>query len=176
MAITIKKAGKNEASILAKLGKITFYETYSIYNTKEDMESYVHLHYQVSVLEEELSNPNNFFFIAYVDEIPAGFIKLRTNKQPEALIGRKHIELEKIYVLQQFQQQKIGPQLMNTCKQTAVENGYEVLWLGVWEHNAKALQFYIRQGFEKFGEHIFLLGTDEQTDYLMKLELKVLCY
>ena len=171
MAITIKKAEETDAGILAELGTATFYETYAAFNTKEDMETYVQAHYQLAALGQELAQRNNFFFIAYADNIPAGFIKLRTTKNPEALAGRKHIELERIYVLKQFQQQKIGPQLLRTCKQTAIDNGYDVLWLGVWEHNAKALQFYARQGFEKFGEQLFLLGTDEQTDYLMKLEL-----
>ena len=172
MAVSIKKASEADTGILAELGTTTFYETYAAFNTKENMEHYVQTHYQLAVLGKELATRDNFFFIAYADDIPAGFIKLRTTKNPEELAGRKHIELERIYVLKQFQHQKIGPLLLQTSKQTAIDHGYDVLWLGVWEHNAKVLQFYTRQGFEKFGEHLFLLGTDEQTDYLMKLELK----
>jgi ribosomal protein S18 acetylase RimI-like enzyme len=45
------------------------------------------------------------------------------------------------------------------------------IWLGVWEHNHQAIKFYTTWGFEKFGDHLFLLGDDPQTDWLMKKEL-----
>ncbi|MEY3918157.1 MAG: Protease synthase and sporulation negative regulatory protein 1, partial [Bacteroidota bacterium] len=45
------------------------------------------------------------------------------------------------------------------------------IWLGVWEHNPRAIRFYEKQGFVKFDQHIFQLGDDEQTDILMKLSL-----
>ena len=34
-----------------------------------------------------------------------------------------------------------------------------------------AIKFYEKQGFEKFGTHVFKLGEDEQIDHLMKLTL-----
>ena len=45
------------------------------------------------------------------------------------------------------------------------------IWLGVWEKNERALEFYKKNGFVAFDQHIFTLGTDVQTDILMKLEL-----
>ncbi len=47
----------------------------------------------------------------------------------------------------------------------------QIIWLGVWEKNQRAIDFYHKWGFEKFGEQNFLLGTDLQTDLLMKKEL-----
>jgi ribosomal protein S18 acetylase RimI-like enzyme len=46
------------------------------------------------------------------------------------------------------------------------------VWLGVWEKNPKAIRFYKKNGFVEFDKHIFKLGTDEQTDIMMKLQMK----
>ena len=45
------------------------------------------------------------------------------------------------------------------------------LWLGVWEENPKAIQFYKKLGFVDFGEHEFDLGDERQRDIMMKLSL-----
>ena len=49
--------------------------------------------------------------------------------------------------------------------------GDVVLWLGVWEFNYRAVDFYKQWGFALCGSHPFLLGDDLQTDILMELKL-----
>lgn len=34
--------------------------------------------------------------------------------------------------------------------------------------NEKAKAFYAHHGFERFGEHVFVLGDDRQTDFLLR--------
>jgi len=41
------------------------------------------------------------------------------------------------------------------------------VWLGVWEHNPRAIAFYRKWGFEAVGEHVFVVGTDPQRDLVM---------
>ena len=48
------------------------------------------------------------------------------------------------------------------------EKGKTYVWLGVWEENHRALQFYEKNGFTVFGKHDFVLGDDVQTDLMMK--------
>lgn len=45
--------------------------------------------------------------------------------------------------------------------------GSDVVWLGVWERNARAIAFYKKYGFVERGEHVFLLGHDRQRDIVM---------
>jgi ribosomal protein S18 acetylase RimI-like enzyme len=66
----------------------------------------------------------------------------------------------------------IGKALMLKCIEIAREKKSDVLWLGVWENNQRAIDFYTKWGFEKFSTHIFMLGDDPQTDWLMKKELR----
>jgi ribosomal protein S18 acetylase RimI-like enzyme len=46
------------------------------------------------------------------------------------------------------------------------------MWLGVWEHNPRAIAFYHKHGFVDVGDHVFLLGEDPQTDIIMELDLR----
>ena len=39
------------------------------------------------------------------------------------------------------------------------EMGYKKVWLGVWENNFKAIRFYKKYGFKKFGQHSFFWET-----------------
>ena len=64
-----------------------------------------------------------------------------------------------------------GNHLMEACLNLARQGGHKVIWLGVWEHNPRAISFYEKWGFEKFGSHLFMLGNDLQTDLLMKKNL-----
>jgi len=58
--------------------------------------------------------------------------------------------------------------MMRKCIDIALEKNYHTIWLGVWEHNQRAIDFYKRWGFKKFDEHDFILGNDVQKDWLMK--------
>ena len=53
----------------------------------------------------------------------------------------------------------------------AAQEQKEWIWLGVWEYNQTAIDFYTAFGYEKFAEHEFILGDDVQLDWLMKKKL-----
>ena len=54
----------------------------------------------------------------------------------------------------------------------AKRNNAQFIWLGVWEKNIKAIEFYRKNGFVEFDRHIFVLGDEPQTDLMMRLNLK----
>ncbi len=57
--------------------------------------------------------------------------------------------------------------LMQATLEAAVAAGARTLWLGVWEHNPRAIAFYRKFAFVEAGTHDFLLGRDRQTDLIM---------
>lgn len=172
METTIRPGSINDIDILANFSTKAFYETYEDHNTVEDMELYVNTHFTSDALIKNFDEPNVAFFLAFADEELAGYTKLRTVEVPAAMQNRNHLELERIYVLKKFHGYKIGFHLIQQCISYAKENHFEVLWLGVWEHNTKARTFYNKIGFQQFGEHNFVLGKDVQRDFLLKLELQ----
>ncbi|MES2646590.1 MAG: GNAT family N-acetyltransferase [Bacteroidota bacterium] len=170
--IRIEKAEKKHAEIITDLGVTSFYETYAAYNTASDMLQYTNENYNKERLEEEIDNPEVNYFIAYLDDQPAGFAKLRQPEEThEMLQHTRNIELERIYVLQSFKRSGIGKALIDTCIERSRKENFEVIWLGVWQQNQKAIKFYEKIGFEYFGDHSFLLGEDLQHDLLMKMKL-----
>jgi ribosomal protein S18 acetylase RimI-like enzyme len=169
--IKIISAGIQNADAISELATSTFYETYAIFNTKADMELYTRQHYNTSKITEEMKEPEIRYFMASYNDVPAGFAKMRNTEQPELLVNTRNIEIERIYVLRRFQKLKIGKELIEHCINSAAGLSFEVIWLGVWQQNLKALNFYEKNGFEKFGTHSFLLGEDLQTDWLMKRKL-----
>jgi ribosomal protein S18 acetylase RimI-like enzyme len=169
--IHITTAIPADVAALAALSIQCFYETYAAFNTEANMQQYVDEHFSTQRLLIEMDTPASIFFLAYNDDVLVGYVRLRENDEPTALKDIKHIELERIYVLKEYHHLKIGKQLLHACIEHAGNNNYAVIWLGVWEHNAKAMGFYERMGFEKFGEHIFMLGDDAQKDWLMKKQI-----
>lgn len=55
---------------------------------------------------------------------------------------------------------------------TARERGKRYVWFGIWEHNDKAIRFYMRNGFYRIGEPAFTMGEDRQADHLMRKDLR----
>ena len=170
--IHIRKANKSDTELIARLSSETFYESFASQNTKEDMEKYLLEKFSTSVIENELKDELTVFFIAFIDNIPVGYTKLRRNKAPEGLDSIKPLEIERIYVYRSYHNKKIGAALMQKDIEYALQNGFDVIWLGVWEHNLSSIEFYKKWGFEIFGKHVFRLGNDDQNDLLMKKKVK----
>jgi ribosomal protein S18 acetylase RimI-like enzyme len=169
--IIIRPALPGDAAALSELSTTTFVDTYAAYNTAEDMQLYIDTYFTPQRITEEINSSTIQYFIAYINNVPAGYIKMRTGENPPELSGIKNIEVERIYVLPTLKGMKIGKQLINHALLVARQQHYEVLWLGVWQENKNAIAFYNKMGFTIFGEHDFILGTDVQKDWLMKITL-----
>jgi ribosomal protein S18 acetylase RimI-like enzyme len=171
MNIIIKKISIKDLTQLQKIGISTFSETFAEHNTKEDLEKYLKESFAADKLSAELENPDAAFYFAEVDDTVIGYLKINFGDAQTELKDNKSVEIERIYVLQAYHGKKIGQLLYNKAIEIAKEHKAAYVWLGVWEENHRALQFYKKNGFVPFDTHIFKLGNDEQTDIMMKLEL-----
>ena len=164
--IIIKQATRKDAALIADVSRKAFYDTFAAYNTAEDMDKFMTEQFSRQKLMDEVEAEGNIFLLAYSNEEVAGYARLC--ESPD-LIDKKAIEIARIYAVQDSIGKGVGSALMQHCIGIAKERGKQVIWLGVWEKNQRAIDFYIKWGFEKFGEHPFMLGNDAQTDWLMKL-------
>jgi ribosomal protein S18 acetylase RimI-like enzyme len=169
--LAIRQATPEDAALLSELSTATFYDTFGSQNSPADMEAYLSSNFQVGQIREEFREQCTKYLIAEIQGKAVGYAKLGKKEVPEALEGMKFLELERLYVLTDYQNHKVGAALMSACIQCCVTQEFDVLWLGVWEHNTRAKKFYQDFGFIKFGEHPFVLGSDVQTDWMMKLDL-----
>ena len=115
-----------------------------------------------------MADPASTFLIAEVDGVAAGYARLHAGEPAEGIEGGRPIELVRLYAFREWHGRGIGEALMRACLNAAREAGYETIWLGVWEKNARALAFYRKWDFRAVGEHVFQLGSDAQTDILME--------
>ena len=172
MDASIKLCTMDDLQELRDLSISTFYETYATMNTAEDMENYLATSFDEAKFRRELSDSNTEFFFVYSGGELAGYMKLNEAPSQSDVNDSASLEIERIYVLSKYQGEGLGALLMDKAISAARERGKEYIWLGVWEKNEKALTFYKKHGFHKIGEHSFVIGSDVQTDYLMRLDLK----
>lgn len=170
MSVKIRQATLEDAEILTKIARKSFYDAFGDHpkNAPEDLKSYMDEAFSVGTISAELADENSVFFAAEIADEIVGYAKLKQNSDEEGVSGENPIELCRIYSLNEYIGKGIGKTLMLKCLEFAKENGHDTIWLGVWEYNHNAQKFYAKFGFEKCGEHIFQLGTDPQTDWLME--------
>jgi len=119
----------------------------------------------------EVGAPGRIFLLACLEGELVGYASLRESPVPEELKGENAIEIVQLYSDQRMIGKGVGPALMQACLDTARNLGKDWVWLGVWEHNHRAQAFYAKWGFERFGEHIFIVGLDAQTDWWLRKRL-----
>ncbi len=170
--IHIRKATKEDCEVIAELAKKTFSETYSEISTNAAMQEYVEKKISPVNIRKELDNPLSCFYIGFINDEPVAFTRLRYNRAVKGLPGKKGIEIEQIYVLKEYQGVKVGREMMEKCRQVAIREKFDILWLQVWQHNHKAIQFYQKSGFVVYETAIAVYGNGiEQDDFLMRLDL-----
>jgi len=166
--LNIRIATTEDAALIADLSQRTFYDTFAAANTKANMDKFLREQFSRELLIEEVGAPGNIFLLAEYNGQIAGYARLREDNNPPELAGSATLEIARIYAVQEMIGMGIGKALMQQSVDIAREKNKKLIWLGVWEKNQPAIDFYTRWGFEKFSEHPFIVGDDVQTDWLMK--------
>jgi ribosomal protein S18 acetylase RimI-like enzyme len=170
--IEIKKVYLNDIKLLQNISRDTFFETFANYNSVQNMNKYLDESLSISKLEKEMKNENSEFYFASLNDEILGYLKVNfANAQTELKDGIS-LEIERIYVLKEFHGRNVGQSLYQKAIQIAKDHDLSYVWLGVWENNKRAIQFYLKNGFVEFDRHLFKLGNEEQIDVMMKLILK----
>jgi ribosomal protein S18 acetylase RimI-like enzyme len=167
----ITKVSPNQVEALQKIARQTFYETFSEYNSEENMKNYLDEGLSVEKLSAELDNPDSEFYFATAKNEIVGYLKINFGDSQTELKDSEALEIERIYVTKAFHGKKVGQLLYDKAIEIAKHKKVDYVWLGVWEENRKAIHFYQKNGFFEFDKHIFKLGNDEQTDIMMKLKI-----
>jgi ribosomal protein S18 acetylase RimI-like enzyme len=165
--VTIRRATVDDAARLAAFGRQAFTETFGGDNTPEDLAMYLTATYGPDLQRAELANPRVSCWLAESESAIAGYALIRRGPAPGAVGDDSAVELGRLYAGREFIGRGIGSLLMRAVLDEAKSTGSRSIWLGVWEHNPRALAFYKRWGFEIVGRQAFLLGQDLQQDFVM---------
>jgi ribosomal protein S18 acetylase RimI-like enzyme len=166
--VEIRRATTEDVTFIALLARITFAETFEhLFSNRQDMLDYFDATFSVQKIASSITKPNNIYWIAFVDKLPVGYAKLKLNSYSEFVQSNHSSQLQKIYVLKDYLSMKIGLQLQNELLNKAKEEQKENIWLSVFPNNKRALNFYLRNGFVKAGEHNFQIGAEIFDFYAM---------
>ncbi len=171
MGVSITRIGAHELPQLRAISIKTFTDSFGSLNTAENMNSYINSAFAEKKLQDEIDDTfSEFYFCRENDQVIA-YMKVNFGSAQTDFRNDSSLEIERIYVDKAYQGKKIGALLMDFVHQIARERKKDSIWLGVWEHNAGAIRFYERNGFQVIGKHDFMLGNDRQTDLIMRKQL-----
>lgn len=172
MTIQIRKCTLEDVETLRSVAIETFTETFSEYNTPENMKLYLDTSFNLQQLKKELTNKNSQFYFVYVEGELAGYLKVNLDDAQTEEMGNDSLEIQRVYIKEKYQKSGLGKLMVSKAEEIAKENNKNKIWLGVWEKNENAIGFYEKIGFIQTGDFTFYLGDEKQTDYIMTKELK----
>ena len=165
--ITTRRATIDDAAALASFATRAFRDTYESENTPSDMAMYVAESFGESQQRAEIEDSRLVVLLAERGDDIVGYALMREGPAPDAVAAADCIEIVRLYAAKQLIGAGIGAMLMQRCVDEAAARGKTGLWLGVWEHNVRAIAFYRRWAFADVGTLEFMLGRDRQADRLM---------
>lgn len=171
MQLQFKRCTLSDIDRLLEIAKTTFVDAFEKDNDPVDFKAYIDSTFTEKNIQDQLKTPASTFYFVFMDDELVGYFKLNEHDAQTDIKTKESIELERIYVLQDFQGKQIGKLMLQKAIKLAAEKRKEYIWLGVWEKNFDAIRFYQKHNFKKFATHPYFIGKDEQTDWLMRHEL-----
>ena len=165
--IATRAARPDEAVLLTEIGASTFAETFEAANTPEDFAAYMRAAFGEAIQRAELEDPETTVLFAEREGDVVGYVMLRDGTTPSIVPAEDALEIARLYARRRAVGTGVGAALMQRALAEAAVRGKDAVWLGVWEHNERAIRFYEAWGFHRCGTQPFLLGTDLQIDLVM---------
>jgi diamine N-acetyltransferase len=164
---TIRKANRSDAALLSRLAESTFRETFGVANTPQNMDLHCRGSYSEKLQAGEIASENMVTLLAEHGQDLVGFAQIHWSEAPSFVQGTSPGEIQRLYVASNWHGKGVAQALMVACLDEMRARGADVIWLGVWERNPRAIAFYKKFGFIECGEHVFHVGHDPQIDIVM---------
>lgn len=170
--LTIRAARRDEAEAYAVFARASFVRTYESGNDPRLLANHVASSFSEELQRAELADPERRVMVI---DAPGGgwgaFASLRANPVPDHVDSIRAVEVERFYVGEHWHGRGVAARLMDAVVDSARTDGFETLWLGVWQHNHRAIRFYEKMGFAHVGRHTFVFGGEPEDDVLMARRL-----
>ena len=164
---TLRRATATDAASLAQFAARTFSETFASDATPDNLATFLAATYSPQRQLSEIEDPAVLTLLAEIDGELAGFVQLRNGSPPPCIAARGALEVGRFYVASRWHGTGVARWLMSQALRHAHEVDSRVVWLGVFENNARARRFYAKSGFVEVGTHHFYVGDDRQRDVVM---------
>ncbi len=165
--LRIRRAELSDALRRAELAELTFRNTFEATNTPEDMNLHCAAFYSEAIQAREISDPKMATLVCEHKEQFVGFAQLRWERSAACIKAERPAEIQRLYVCETWHGKGVAQDLMSESMALAKAHGSDQVWLGVWEHNPRAMAFYGKWGFSAVGDHTFPVGSNPQRDIIM---------
>ncbi|MFT5450917.1 MAG: ribosomal protein S18 acetylase RimI-like enzyme [Enterobacterales bacterium] len=173
MKATIRQAAQSDAAALAKFAEHTFRDAFAYDNLISNIDMHCLQSFSYQMQQQELLNANMITFLAEIDNSLVGFAQLKLESPVDCIKASKPAEIYRLYVATKQHGTGLAHKIIQEVLRTASEAQSNCIWLGVWEHNPRAIAFYRQYGFNTIGEHVFNLGLDPQRDLIMSANINI---
>jgi ribosomal protein S18 acetylase RimI-like enzyme len=163
----LRDATAADAAALAELAERTFRDTFAASNTPENLDAFCAGAYGTAIQGREIADPRMATVLAEHQGRLVGFGQLRWGPPPECVSAQRPVEIQRLYVDAPWHGRGVAQALMGELLERAATGGADQVWLGVWEHNLRAIAFYRKLGFAAVGAHVFPVGQDPQRDLVL---------
>jgi diamine N-acetyltransferase len=170
LKLLIRPATINDVKMISEVGKNSFIDAFGEFNTKENLNRYVENSFSETNLISQF-NAGHIFYLALLKNIPVGYLKLNPAGSVPDVSGLNSIQLERIYIRKRVYNKGFGKQLLNTAIKYCKEQKIDYVWLGVWQQNERAIDFYLKYNFTKIGTKLFKIGDNITKDFIMLLKI-----
>ena len=150
---------------------ILFFKSFVTSTSEENMQHYLENNFSKEQLTKEIENNYSEFYFAILENKVIGYLKINYSTAQTELKDDHTLEVERVYVRNNYYGKGVGQQLLDYAIQIAKQKNMQSVWLGVWENNHRAINFYKKNGFVTFDTHVFMLGEEAQSDYMMRLDI-----
>jgi ribosomal protein S18 acetylase RimI-like enzyme len=116
---------------------------------------------------QDIAGYSKSFFVAEIDGKVVGYMVLRREHAPQALHVHAPLQLWRIYVALGLQGKGVAAGLIEQAVASALEWGFDSLWLGTGEDNVRAVAFYSKHGFTALGKAHLHGGHEAHEDLIM---------
>ena len=170
-ALQLSEADFADLASLLDLAQTSFVQAFTEGNKPENVQAYLSQAFTSVQLEKEWRNPASTFLLASLEGRLVGYTKVNLAAAQTDVQDPDSLEVARLYTLEEVWGRGVGQFLLDAALDFAKEKGKTFVWLGVWEHNARAMRFYEKNGFKAFGSHPFPFGDEIQNDWLMRVEV-----
>lgn len=165
---TIRPATPHDINHLVELATDTFRETYRLLDDPDDIEAYVAETFTPQSFAAILQDPSSVLLVALDREGQyIGYTHIAHSTPPPCVTGPAPVELARLYLRQSVIGKGYGTALMQAVHAVARRAGCKTVWLGVYDRNEHARNFYMRWGFVDVGTKDFLFGGQWYADPVM---------
>lgn len=167
----LRRATPADVAAYGEFCRRTFLETYRANHDADALSRHIAATFAEPHLRADLEDGRRTVLAVTAGQEWVAYAVLAAGAAPPAVRGDRPLEIARFYVASAWHGRGVAAPLMDAVLDAARRRGADAAWLCVWEHNARAMRFYLARGFELIGRTAYILDGRPEDDHLLAVAL-----